>query len=145
MTKSKIELINIDLIKPNSDNPRTIDKKSLETLTKSIVEFPEMTEVRFVVLNKEMMILGGNMRYKAFKEAGIKEIPVDYKDINQIPYYPIGDKKNNNLYIKYKELFKEINSNIFFQGRLGTYKYLDMDDTISSAFNFFNKEIKNGI
>jgi UDP-galactopyranose mutase len=42
------------------------------------------------------------------------------------PYYPVNDEKNNNLYLKYKELADK-EKNIFFGGRLGEYKYYDMD------------------
>lgn len=48
------------------------------------------------------------------------------------PYYPVNNEKNNALYQKYKELAD--NSNVYFGGRLGGYKYYDMDDTIMAAF-----------
>lgn len=50
------------------------------------------------------------------------------------PYYPVNNDKNNALYLKYKELAKK--SNVYFGGRLGGYKYYDMDDTIMAAFEF---------
>ena len=50
------------------------------------------------------------------------------------PYYPINNEENNALYLKYKELSK--NTNVYFGGRLGNYKYYDMDDTIIAAFDF---------
>ncbi len=50
------------------------------------------------------------------------------------PYYPICDEKNNALYKKYKELAKQ--TNVYFGGRLGRYKYYDMDDIIMDAFEF---------
>jgi len=55
-------------------------------------------------------------------------------------YYPVNDEKNNNLYQKYKEL-AEKEKNVYFGGRLGLYKYYDMDDTIEAALNFI-EEIK---
>jgi ParB-like chromosome segregation protein Spo0J len=45
-------------------------------LVQSIKDFPEMLEIRPIVVNNEMMILGGNMRWKAIQEIGIKEIPI---------------------------------------------------------------------
>ena len=48
------------------------------------------------------------------------------------PYYPVNDEKNNELYNKYKE------SNIHFGGRLGSYKYYDMDKVILEALNYVN-------
>lgn len=50
------------------------------------------------------------------------------------PYYPINNEENNALYLKYKEISK--NSNIYFGGMLGNYKYYDMDDIIIAAFEF---------
>jgi len=70
----------IEDIKPNPDNPRTIKDDNFKKLVTSIKEFPEMLEAREIVLNKEHIILGGNMRYRAAKEAGIKELPVKIVD-----------------------------------------------------------------
>ena len=63
-------------IKPNPSNPRLIKDDKFKKLVKSVQEFPEMLELRPVVVNADMVILGGNMRWKACKEAGLKEIPV---------------------------------------------------------------------
>ena len=54
-------------------------------------------------------------------------------------YYPLNDEKNNRLYEKYLELAKN-ESNVIFSGRLGRYKYYDMDDVIELAFNDLAKE-----
>ena len=62
---------------------------------------------------------------------------------NDIPFYPKSDKKNKELYEKYKELSKE-SSNIIFAGRLGKYSYFDMDDVILDCFDTFNT-IKHNI
>jgi site-specific DNA-methyltransferase (adenine-specific) len=67
-------------IKVNPNNPRFIKDADFASLVKSLQEFPEMAEVREVVVNKEHVILGGNMRFKAMKEAGWKEIPVRVVD-----------------------------------------------------------------
>jgi UDP-galactopyranose mutase len=61
-----------------------------------------------------------------------KEYSIEWK-ISIEPYYPINNDKNNKLYQKYKELSNE-NTNIVFGGRLGDYKYYDMDKTIEKAF-----------
>lgn len=68
-------------IKPNPDNPRTIKDDNFKKLVQSVKDFPEMTEIRPVVVNKDYMILGGNMRYKAMQEAGYKEIEVTVADL----------------------------------------------------------------
>lgn len=72
----KIEVLKINDIKNNPNNPRIIKDESFFKLVKSIKEFPEMLHIRPIVVNKEMIILWGNMRYKACKSAGLIEIPV---------------------------------------------------------------------
>jgi len=54
----------ISKIKPNPSNPRLIKDDKFKKLVQSIKDFPEMAEVREIVVNKDHMILGGNMRYK---------------------------------------------------------------------------------
>jgi site-specific DNA-methyltransferase (adenine-specific) len=63
-------------IKPNPNNPRIIKDDKFRKLVKSIKDFPEMLALRPIVVNSEMVVLGGNMRLKACKEAGLKEVPV---------------------------------------------------------------------
>ena len=57
------------------------------------------------------------------------------------PYYPINNEKNNAVYEKYLELAKK-EKNIIFGGRLGSYKYFDMDKTIESALNLAEEELR---
>jgi UDP-galactopyranose mutase len=69
------------------------------------------------------------------------EYPIEFiKDITE-PYYPVNDFKNNEIYNMYKKRSID-DKNIFFGGRLGEYKYYDMDKVIYSAINFVEK-IKN--
>lgn len=70
----------ITKIKPNPDNPRLIKDDKFKSLVKSIKDFPEMADVREIVVNEDYMILGGNMRFKAMQEAGWKEVPVRVVD-----------------------------------------------------------------
>lgn len=56
------------------------------------------------------------------------------------PYYPVNDEKNGNLYLKYKELADQ-QSHVIFGGRLGEYKYYDMDAVIASALAMCEKEL----
>jgi ParB-like chromosome segregation protein Spo0J len=72
----KTEKIKISKIKRNPNNPRLIKDNKFHKLVKSIKEFPEMLDIRPIVVNEEMIVLGGNMRLKACQEAGLKEIPV---------------------------------------------------------------------
>jgi len=72
----KSQLIKISEVKLNPNNPRLIKDDKFKKLVQSIKDFPEMLNIRPIVVNQDMVILGGNMRYKACKEAGLKEIPV---------------------------------------------------------------------
>ena len=72
----KYELVKISEVKPNTTNPRTITAEKFEKLVKSIREFPEMLETRPLVVDENMVVLGGNMRLKALKSAGVFEVPV---------------------------------------------------------------------
>jgi hypothetical protein len=71
-----IEKVKINSIKLNPNNPRLIKDDKFAKLVQSIKDFPEMLEIRPIVVNDDMIILGGNMRYKACKEAGLKEVPI---------------------------------------------------------------------
>lgn len=62
-------------------------------------------------------------------------------DKNLEPYYPINDEKNNALYEKYKAKAKK-EQKLIFGGRLGEYRYFDMQDVIASALNLCGKELK---
>lgn len=72
--------VKISKLKPNPNNPRRIDSSKLEKLVKSIQEFPQMLEARPIVCNKDFIVLGGNMRLKAAKKAGLKEVPVFFAE-----------------------------------------------------------------
>jgi len=71
-----IKKVNISVIKPNEENPRYITDAKFKKLVKSIKEFPEMLETRPLVVDENMIVLGGNMRLKALKSAGVFEVPV---------------------------------------------------------------------
>jgi site-specific DNA-methyltransferase (adenine-specific) len=72
----KYEIVKIDQVKPNPKNPRTITSDKFQKLVKSIEDFPEMLQLRPLVVDEDFIILGGNMRYKACVKAGLKEIPI---------------------------------------------------------------------
>ena len=69
-------LTKISAIKRNPNNPRILKDDKFVKLTQSIKDFPQMLEIRPIVVNDDMVVLGGNMRLKACKEAGLKEVPV---------------------------------------------------------------------
>jgi DNA modification methylase len=68
--------VSIKEIKPNPNNPRLVKDDKFAKLVQSIKDFPQMLDIRPIVVNKDMIVLGGNMRLKACKEAGLKEIPI---------------------------------------------------------------------
>jgi DNA modification methylase len=69
-----MQIVKINSIKTNPKNPRLIKDDKFKKLVKSIQEFPQMLELRPIVVDENNIILGGNMRYKACVEAGLKEI-----------------------------------------------------------------------
>ncbi len=68
--------IDISKIKPNTENPRVIKDYKFKKLVNSIKEFPEILEKRPIVVDDQMVVLGGNMRLKACLEAGLTKIDV---------------------------------------------------------------------
>ena len=68
--------VKISDVKSNPNNPRIIKDDKFQKLVASIKELPQMLELRPIVVNEDMIVLGGNMRLKACKEAGLKEIPI---------------------------------------------------------------------
>lgn len=76
----KTQLVKISDVKINPNNPRIIKDDKFHKLVKSIQEFPKMLEIRPIVVNQDMIVLGGNMRLKACKEAGLKEVHIVMAD-----------------------------------------------------------------
>ncbi len=72
------KMIKLSSIKNNPNNPRLIKDDKFKKLVKSIEEFPKMMALRPIVVNDDMVTLGGNMRLKALKELGYKEIPEEW-------------------------------------------------------------------
>ena len=70
--------VKLSTIKSNPNNPRLIKDAKFEKLKKSISEFPKMMELRPMVINADNVILGGNMRFKALKDLGYKEVPEEW-------------------------------------------------------------------
>lgn len=77
-----VEKVKIKDVIPNKENPRTIKDTKFKLLVQSIKDFPEMLDIRPIVINKDMVVIGGNQRYKACMEAGLKEIPVVKVDLS---------------------------------------------------------------
>jgi DNA modification methylase len=76
--------MNINEIKPNPNNPRIIKDDKFKKLVKSIQDFPQMLELRPIVIDENNIVLGGNMRLKACIEAGLTDVPVKQaKELNE--------------------------------------------------------------
>jgi DNA modification methylase len=71
------QLIKISQVKSNPNNPRLIKNDKFKKLVKSVQDFPEMLELRPIVVDENMIVLGGNMRLKASKDAGLKEVWIE--------------------------------------------------------------------
>ena len=76
----KTEKVRIGKIKNNPNNPRLIKDDKFKKLVKSVKEFPEMLEIRPIVVDKDNIVLGGNMRLRACQEAGLKEVHIIQAD-----------------------------------------------------------------
>lgn len=72
----KSEKVKISEVKANPNNPRVIKDDKFAKLVQSIKDFPKMLEIRPIVVNSDMIVLGGNMRLRACKEAGLKEVHI---------------------------------------------------------------------
>ncbi len=68
-----MQKVKLSDIRPNPNNPRVIKDDKFKKLVKSIQDFPQMLELRPIVVNDEMIVLGGNMRLKALEHLGIEE------------------------------------------------------------------------
>ena len=75
-----ITKVKVKDLKPNPENPRVIKDDKFEKLVASIKEFPEMLDKRPLVVDENMVILGGNMRFRAIQHLGIKEVNVIIAD-----------------------------------------------------------------
>ena len=85
--------VRLDEIQSNPDNPRTIKQQQLKKLQKSLREFPEMMQLRPIVVDENNVILGGNMRYQALKDNGTTKVEV-------IKVSGLTDKQKHEFIIK---------------------------------------------
>ncbi len=125
------KLEKIKNIRVHPDNPRLIKNDKFKKLVKSIKDFPEMLEKRPLIVNKNLVCLGGNMRLKAAREAGVKEIWIDVADWSE--------EKQREFIIKDNSGFGEwdwdILANEWDQDKLNDWG-LNIDNTNTS----FNEE-----
>lgn len=77
---TKTQKVPISKVKLNKENPRYIKDHKFEKLKQSLKDFPEMLELRPIVVDSDLMILGGNMRYQAAKDIGMSEVFITVAD-----------------------------------------------------------------
>lgn len=75
-----VKKVKISEVKKNPANPRLIKDYKYNKLVKSLKDFPQMLELRPIVVDKDMVILGGNMRYRASVDAGLNEVWIKIAD-----------------------------------------------------------------
>lgn len=95
-----MQRVNIQEVKLNDSNPRVIKDNKFRKLVKSIKDFPEMLDLRPIVVNQDMVVLGGNMRLRACREAGLTEVPIIYAD-------NLTEEQQNEFIIKDNSSFGE--------------------------------------
>lgn len=88
-----IEKLKIGDLKLNKKNPRVIKDDKYQKLIQSIKDFPEMLDIRPIVIDEDNVVLGGNMRLKACRDAGLTEVPV-------IRFFSKDEKKKQEFLIK---------------------------------------------
>lgn len=76
MPTAVIQVVPIEQVVPNQHNPRTIREPRFEQLVQSLIEFPQMLYLRPIVVDEQMVALGGNMRLHAALRLGYKEVPI---------------------------------------------------------------------
>ena len=79
----KIEYIDINKLIPHPNNPRIIKDEQFKKLCKSIQDNKDYFETRPILVNKDLVIFAGNMRWRAGKEVGMIEVPVSIMDISE--------------------------------------------------------------
>jgi DNA modification methylase len=75
-----VQTVKLSDVKSNPNNPRLIKNDKFEKLVQSLKDFPEMAKVRPIVVNQDFVVLGGNQRLRAMKEAGWKQVPIEVVD-----------------------------------------------------------------
>ena len=114
-----IEKVDIKTLVMNPNNPRTIRDEKFKKLVKSINEFPEMLDVRPIVVDEDMVVLGGNMRLKACLSAGLKEVSI-------IKFNDLDEEKKKEFILKDNQSFGEWDNSL-----LSTW---DKDMLLDSGF-----------
>jgi hypothetical protein len=142
------KLVNIAKVKENPSNPRFIKDSKFKKLVQSIKAFPEMLEKRPIVVDEDMVVLGGNMRLKACKSAGLFEVWVDIAEGWVARTKLCGDSADSDQVAKLMNgekadmVFTDPPYNINFQGSMSN-KMVNGKKAPADSANQRHDEIKN--
>ncbi len=103
----KVKRVKRSEVKVNPNNPRIIKDNKFKKLIKSVEDLPQMLEMRPIIVDEDMVILGGNMRYQACVRAGIQEVPI-------IQYTKAEHKKTGT-----KKTYEEVCQEIIIKDNVG--------------------------
>jgi hypothetical protein len=155
MATPKTTKVKVEELKLNDNNPRLIKDEKFKKLVKSIQDFPEMLQLRPIVVDENNTILGGNMRYRACIEAGLKEVYIIKAD-------GLTEEQKKEFIIKDNVGFGEwdwdILANSWDNVKLEEwsldvwqpqtevdYSLLDDDDNVSEKINEMSDSVKKAI
>jgi ParB-like chromosome segregation protein Spo0J len=139
----EIKKINIKEVKINPNNPRIIKNEKFKKLVKSIKDFPEMLEVRPIVVDEEMIVLGGNMRLKACLEAGLSDVYIiKFNDLTEEKKKEFIVKDNQSFGEWDFDLLKDWDKDLLLNSGFEDWEFSGFDDI--ELENKFKKSIEDG-
>jgi len=122
----------IGRVKKNPNNPRTIDQAKLKALVGSVQDFPEMMKLRPIIVNKDMMVLGGNMRLEAARQLGMDKVWIQVADLTpeQEKEFIVKDNISYGVW-DYDQLIGEWETDLLLTWGLeiGDSDYFQVDDS----------------
>jgi len=121
---------------------RSLDFKNYEVMT----DFQGCSQMNYPDENTSWNRI---IQHKHFTKSKSKNDLITYeysknynpKDLNSNPYYSVNDEKNNQIYERYKDYYQKFTKNLIIGGRLGNYRYYDMDMTIANALSVCKREL----
>jgi len=119
----------------------TIDKEFYQQ--NSVINYPQIKDGMFTrIIEFKYFTRPINIGQNKNKTTICKEFTVDVTNEDQVPYYPVPNQRNQNIYDKYKKEADKL-KDIYFVGRLANYKYFNMDQAFKNALDLFEEINKN--
>jgi hypothetical protein len=151
----KSKHVPIESIKANETNPRFIKDYKFKKLVQSIKAFPKMLELRPIVVNKDMVVLGGNMRLRACQEAGLQMVHIIMADDLSKEEQAEFIIKDNVSFGEWdwealannwdNELMEDWGMDIWKPAEEPDYSLLNDDSSLDSAVEGMSGEVKKAI